>query len=88
MTNKNPQQNESVAYRVLDESAVLVSPLDSSLYWLNPVASRIWELADGTRNTEAIAEALCEEFEVDPATALRDTEGMVAEFVEKNLLTA
>jgi len=87
MREQRPRQNESVAYRVIDDAAVLVRPDDSSLYWLNPVATRIWELADGTKSVEAIAHTLCEEFEVDRPTALRDTQHMVSAFVERNFLT-
>ncbi len=86
MTGKIISQNEKVAYRVIDGSAVLVSPEDSFLYRLNPVATRIWELADGRITIEAVAGILFEEFEVDRATALRDTERMTREFSEKGLM--
>ena len=87
MSESKPRQNESVAFRVIDDAAVLVSPHDSQLYWLNPVATRVWELADGSRSVETIAEALCDEFEVDLSTARRDIGNMISAFAEKNLLS-
>lgn len=85
MSSNIPTQNQLVAYQVIDGSAYLVCPEASLLYSLNPVATRIWELADGETSTEAIAEKLCEEFEVDIQTALRDTEAMVQAFTKKEL---
>ncbi len=77
-----------VAWRTVDGAAGLVSPADSTFFWLNPVATRIWELADGTRSIKAISEALCDEFEVDLETALRDTEALVEQLTAKGLLGA
>ena len=71
---------------MIDGRAVLVSPVESRLLWLNPVATRIWELADGERSIEAIASALCEEFEVEADRALRDTAETVEKFVAQQLL--
>lgn len=79
-------QNEKVAYRVIEGSAVLVNPESSSLYWLNAVATRIWELADGRNSAEQMALVLCEEFEVDLETAIRDTEKMVRKFSDMGML--
>jgi hypothetical protein len=43
-----------------------------SLYTLTPVAARIWELLDGTRNTGAIAQQLVDEFDVTAEQAEAD----------------
>ncbi len=87
MPDRYPAQNPRVAYRVLDGSAVLVNPDDSTLYTLNPVATRIWELADGQIPSAEIARRLCGEFEVEHETALRDTETFLQAFQSKGLLT-
>ncbi len=87
MPDRYPAQNPRVAYRVLDGSAVLVNPDDSTLYTLNPVATRIWEMADGQLPVSEIALRLCGEFEVEQVTALRDTEVFLLAFQAKGLLT-
>lgn len=87
MSTHIPRQNEQVAYRVIDGLAALVSPRDSLLYWLNPTATFIWELADGQHTTEDIAKRLSSDYDVDPARALGDTEQMTAAFAEKGLFT-
>ena len=88
MSDTIPIQNEHVAYTTIDDQAVLIHPDDSSMYWLNPVASHIWSLADGEHTAREIADLLCVEYQVEPETALKDTKEMIRAFVEKRLLIA
>ena len=80
-----PTRNHQVAYTLIDEQAALVSQEDSLMYWLDPVATRVWQLADGGKDTNAIAASLCEEFDVDQTTAVTDVTAMVEEFCRKGL---
>lgn len=43
-----------------------------SIYTLNEVAARIWELVDGQRKLKEIKEILVKEFEVSPQEAEKD----------------
>ncbi len=43
-----------------------------SIFTLNEVASRIWELLDGEKQVEEIKNAIVEEFEVSPKEAEED----------------
>ncbi len=79
-------QNQQTAFTVIDGEVALIHIHDSRLYWLNPVASRIWTLSDGQNSAEAIATALCQEFDVEYDRALRDVEQMVSAFVAKQLI--
>ena len=70
-----------VCRRVGDESVLVpvrnnVGNLDS-VYTLSAVAARIWELLDGARDTQAVADALCEEYDIDVATAMHDVEELL-----------
>lgn len=85
MSHKKPLQNQKVAFTVIDEEAALVHPVDSSLYWLNPVATRIWQLADGQNSAEEIAGQICAEFDVEYDVALADVRQMIDAFEEKAL---
>src|SRR5262245_37101409 len=49
-----------------------------SIYVLNPVASRIWELLRSPTTAEQLVESVAHEFEVSPHEASRD----VAEFLD------
>jgi coenzyme PQQ synthesis protein D (PqqD) len=82
-----PEQNPRAAWRVYDGEAVIVSPEDSTLHTLNPVGTLIWEAADGRTALGAIIGRVCEAFEVDRATAARDTAIFVEQLARRGLLT-
>lgn len=68
----------SIVARTIDDETILV-PIRhdvgdlESIFTLNEVGARIWELVDGVRSAEEIANAISLEFEVDPAEAKKDT---------------
>jgi hypothetical protein len=82
-----PEQNPKAAWRVYDGEAVIVSPEDSTLHTLNAVGTVIWEAADGRTAMDAIVGRVCDAFEVDPATAARDTAAFVDSLRQRGLLT-
>ena len=69
---------DKLAARKVGGEMVILSAEDSSLFLLNEVGTAIWEAADGRRSIQAIADALCAEYDVDRAAALAD----VTEFIE------
>ena len=87
MPEHYPEQNPKAAWRVYDGEAVIVSPEDSTLHTLNAVGTVIWEAADGRTALEAIVARVCDEFEVDPATAARDAAAFVESLTQRGLLT-
>lgn len=84
--NRIIKKNESIAYRVIDKEALLVSPLDNLIYPLNPVATRIWELIDGKRNINEINAVIIEEFDVMPTEVQNDTMSFVEDLLNKKLV--
>jgi hypothetical protein len=66
-----------LAARKVGGEMVILSAEDSSLFVLNELGTTIWEAADGRTSIEAIADALCLEYDVDPVTARRDVEDFV-----------
>ena len=57
------------------------------VYTLNDTAASIWRYAEeeGCR-ADILARRLCEDFDVDPATALADVERQLAEWQEQGLV--
>ena len=53
---------------------------------LNQTATRIWELADGSRSVDEIASALTQEYEIDFQQARQSVTRLLAELSEKNLI--
>ena len=71
-----------VTRQIADETLIVpiagrVADLDS-IYVLNEVASRIWELVRSPTTVDRIAEVVASEFDVSPERAAED----VAEFLE------
>jgi len=76
-----------VAARMLGDEMVIMSGKDSTLFTLNPVATVIWNAADGRTTLEEIVEQkVCQEFEVERATAMQDAESFVSELSEHGIL--
>ena len=68
---------------------MIMSAADSTFFTLNPVASVIWQGADGrTPLSEIVQHHVCGEFEIDAETALRDAERFVEELSEHGILIA
>jgi hypothetical protein len=82
-----PTQSPRTAWRVYDGEAVILWPDDSTLNTLNAVGTLIWESADGKSPLSAIVARICEEFDVDPERAERDTMAFIAKLRARGLMT-
>lgn len=67
-----PLRHPEIAWRVIDEEAVVVNPRSGIAYPFNPVATRCWELADGSRSIEKIIETIAKEFEAPKSQIAAD----------------
>ena len=71
------KRSDSIVHRRIGTEAVLV-PIRGdvadleSIYTLNGVGQRVWELLDGEKTVAAIREAIVQEFDVDADTAGKD----------------
>ena len=92
-----PRRHPDLAWRNWDGEVVILAPAghdqaapeeqrDGAEHDLNQVGSRVWELCDGARTVADIAREVVTEFEVDLATAERDSADFVAEAVRRKLL--
>ena len=92
-----PRRHPDLAWRNWGGEVVILAPSghdpgapleqqDGAEHDLNEVASRVWELSDGQRTVAEIARVLSDEFEVDQATAERDSADFVRELVRRKLL--
>ena len=78
-----------VTRRIANETVIVpmtanVADLDS-VYTLNEVGSFIWELLDGTRTAQSIAEAVAAEFDVALDQAVRDVDELLTALEDKGL---
>ncbi len=87
MENKVVYPAEGLQLRKVGKQYMIVKANDnnvnmSDVYSLNRVAARMWErLAEkGGCTADDMAECLCEDFDIDKATALHDVERQLAEW--------
>jgi len=71
------QKNPDIVSRKIADEYILVPIRQNvgdleSIYTLNEVAARIWELTDGERKVKEIKDKIIEEFEVTPDEAEKD----------------
>ena len=86
-SDKYPAPHPQVGARVVDGEAVVILADSGNVNVFNPVGTRIWELADGTRSVRQIADAIAAEYDVTPEVALQDVTEFVQKLVETLALT-
>jgi hypothetical protein len=80
-------KSTAVAARMLDGEIMIMSGTDSTLFTLNPIASVIWQAADGTTPLSEIVERkICSEFEVGKEEAMSDAEQFVNDLASHGIL--
>ena len=87
MTEKYIARSSAIASRLLGAEMMIMSAVDSTFFTLNPVATVVWQAADGlTPLSEIVKRHVCAEFEVDPEIARRDVELFVDELSTHGIL--
>jgi len=72
--NERYERNPDIVFRKVAGEFILVPIRQNvrdleSIYTLNEVATRIWDLIDGKRTSSEITEIICNEFDVEPERA-------------------
>lgn len=79
-------RDPDAAWRIFEDGAVIVTPQESVMHSLNPVGTRIWELADGTLTVNEILDVIVEEFEVERESAEQDVLQFCRALADKGML--
>lgn len=80
------RNDKNIAYRVIDDEAVIVNVNKSTFHTLNDLATFIWNSIDGKTTTKDIIRNVINEFQVNEAVAEKDTLEFINELKEKNLI--
>jgi hypothetical protein len=90
-----PRRHPEAAMERVGGRWMVATPDDQLHYFVedggeepSDVGDRILDLSDGTRTVREIAQAICGEFEVDQATALKDTLEFVGQLIDRKVLTS
>lgn len=81
------QRSPDIVFRKIADEVILVPIRQNvgdleSIYTLNEVAARIWELIDGKRNIKEVKDIIVEDFEVTPQQVEKDIEELLKKLVE------
>ncbi|MBP7055779.1 MAG: PqqD family protein [Candidatus Omnitrophica bacterium] len=79
-------RDPDIAWRKIDGDILAVNPRNNMIYPIEDVAARIWELIDGVKTCQAIADALTSEFDVDKDTAGKDIRSFIEELAGAGLI--
>ncbi len=81
-----PRRRADIIAREMEDEILLYDPQQNSTHLLNPTAAAIWELCDGTRTPEEMAEEIVRVLPADRPTILSDVKRIIREFSENGLL--
>ncbi len=87
MTARYIARSREIAARLLADEMIIMSVRDSTLFTLNPVATAIWQSADGSTPLREIVEGkVCAQFDIDLSAAYSDAEAFVEELASHGIL--
>ena len=83
----HPRRHPDTAFRKIgDEGGLVVLPGRAEVKVLNPVGIAVFSRLDGTRDVEALAEAVASEFEIDLVQAKEDVLAFLTELQREGML--
>jgi len=87
MPEKYIMRSSAIAARMMGNEMMIMSVKDSTFFTLDPVATAIWQAADGQASlSEIVARKICTEFDVSLETAIRDAERFADELAAHGIL--
>ncbi|HBL15445.1 MAG: hypothetical protein A2X36_13075 [Elusimicrobia bacterium GWA2_69_24] len=78
----------NVAWRRVEEEAVLLNVDTSAYYSLDPIAADIWERLGKGETVSRIVRRIAQEFETPEDRVAKDAEGLIQDLLKEELLTA
>ncbi len=79
------RRRREIAWRCIDDEALLINTRKDEMCHLNPVASFLWTSLDGTLTLRDIARKLVEEYEVEEEQALDDLIDFASELIDRGV---
>jgi hypothetical protein len=85
-TEACPRHAASLELNDAEDGLVVYDAVRQTVHHLNPTASMIFELCDGTHDVDAIARQLAEAYRLEAPPA-EDAQAAIAELAERHLIT-
>ena len=85
-TGDSPRRVGRVVQHEIDGEIVLYDPKRNRVHTLNPTAAVVWQLCDGSRTADQLAEDMAILYDMDPSVIKRDLSQVLGEFEKSHLL--
>src|SRR5207253_302514 len=85
-SDESPRQSERVVSRRGEDTVILLDPESGEYFTLDDVGGRIWELCDGSRTVEEIAETIASEYDAPAERVRADVIELLGELRESRLV--
>ena len=86
LKNASYVRNQKIAWQVVDDKIVLVSPQTHKIHILSGCGSRIWEYLKETKKEEELIDLVCEEFDVGATQAEEDIDHFLNDLLKEELV--
>ena len=86
MSEKKYRQNPVIAWRVIDNEAVLVDPRDGQIRVLNRTASAVWNFCGEAQTLRDIAGHISGKFDITTNEALEDIRDFIKDCLTRDLI--
>ena len=86
LKNASYIRNQKIAWQVVDDKIVLVSPQNHKIHILSGSGSRIWEHLKEMKNEEELVGLICDEFDVSQQKAEEDLDHFLTDLVKEELV--
>lgn len=80
------RKRENLTVQSVDEETLILDLDSNHIHQLNPTASFIWKLCDGTMSVERLAELFAEHYEIDAETARVDVGNVIEQLLGLGLI--
>lgn len=86
MGERNAKRSQNVAFRVIQDAALIVDSRQGKLFTLNDVGAAIWVMLDGSHTVEDIVERVQASFLVEAERARQDALAFLDVLEEKRII--
>ena len=86
MTSSAPKRGERIIARRGADEVILLDPDSGNYFTLDDIGGRIWELCDGSRSPDEIAQVLAVEYDAPVEQIRTDVDELLGELRESRLV--
>lgn len=79
-------RNESCPVREIGSGLVIMAPAGDVTHSLEDLGAFIWNLLDGTRELDAVLDAVVQEYDVERAVAADDLQVFIGDLLDANII--